>query len=88
MGVKYVVDNFRYDDSYRDWTFLAANSSTFSNIRHTTKWGYLELRIKDSNNKEIYSYTPTGNNTEVTILIENTDVLGKLKVTRQRGLRE
>lgn len=88
QAVLYLIDNFRYLDFSRNLKVLLSNTSVLEDIRYTSKWGYLELRIQDSRNRLIYSYTPTGDNPEVTIFIENTDKPNELKVIRKRGLRD
>ena len=86
--VKYLIDNFKYLDDQRNWKLLPSNSLILENIRHTTKWGYLELQIINSNDQKIYSYKPSGTNPEVTIFIQNTDKPHELEIIRKRGLQE
>jgi len=69
--ILYLVDNFKYDDAARIWKPLAPNSTATEAIGYTTKFGYLELRIRKPGADPIFSYTPSGENLNVTILIKD-----------------
>ena len=90
QDIEYKVDNFKYIDRRRVWQALPAAVSTMETVYFTTKWGYLELWIKNPLSSQIIAkYIPSGKNSEVTIIIENDDenMFNQLKVSRYLGFR-
>ena len=86
--IEYKIDNFRYIDKDRKWKSVPPILRAIDTVFFTTKYGYLELRIIDPlRNQTIISYIPSGNNKEVTIVIENDDDnYLKLKASRYIGI--
>jgi hypothetical protein len=82
----YAIDNFKYLDDSRAWKSLFATEIIYEIADYTSKYGYLELQIRDISGNLVASYIPSGNNTEVTIIINDDKELPK--VTRYVGLRD
>ena len=89
-AIEYKIDNFKYIDRRRVWRTLPAVVSAMETVYFTTKWGYLELQIKDPVSSQIIErYIPSGNNKEITIIIENDDdnIFNQLKASRYLGFK-